>query len=178
VLTFTPTSDGVSVLPGAETFVPHSIDRGTLQFAPISLGRGCNVGIGSSLLPFTEVKDGAGVGPLSVVLKGEVLPEGKYAEGNPTVVHDDEHPTTYADRRSVDDSSCWELCCCCACCQELVSDIAPEGHVHYDDNRSMHDVAPTCTNHEVPRSPMGYDVVGDYMYFEDYDSGTDFDDYW
>ena len=64
------------MLAGSETFVPHTIDRGMLQFADIKIGNGCSAGLGCSMQTHSMLHDHSSLGPLSVVLKGESVPAG------------------------------------------------------------------------------------------------------
>lgn len=49
-----------------------------MKIRPISLGRGCTVGALATLLPDVALGDGARVGDVTVVMKGESVPGGAY----------------------------------------------------------------------------------------------------
>jgi len=111
--------DDCVVLGSSQSFVPHTLDRGMLQFAPIKLGDRCSLGFASCLLPFSELENNSTLGPQSVGLKSEVLPAGKYGVGCPMVVFERRPATEYTEedtcttRRLSDidrDSCCAQLC--------------------------------------------------------------------
>jgi acetyltransferase-like isoleucine patch superfamily enzyme len=67
-----------------ETSPPAAIIAAPLQFAPVEVGDGCDVGVGAILLPGTTLGAGVQVGAGSVV-SGEV-PEGAIVAGVPARV--------------------------------------------------------------------------------------------
>jgi len=171
--------DGCVVLAGAETFVPHTIDRGALQFAPIALGAHCSIGIGSSMLPLSELLPNASLGPLSIALKGEMMPEGKYAEGSPAVVFNEQLRTSYGDtEEEADAGSCSICCCCCYCCAVPVDDESAASRPHATGHGTK---AMGLCKKSPERARLLDDarsVEVDIGLEDNDDSGTDFEDYW
>jgi len=106
--------DDVVVLPGIQTLVPHSFDRGQLQFAPLKVGNLGSLGINACMMLSTEVGEATAVGPLSLIGKNERLEAGKYMHGNPLeitapylpvdyavgVMPDSSNPEAFAERRN------------------------------------------------------------------------------
>lgn len=68
----------------AETSLPAPIIDAPLEFAPVEVGEGCDIGVGSILLPGASVGAGAQIGAGSVVT-GEI-PTGAVATGAPARV--------------------------------------------------------------------------------------------
>jgi len=68
----------------AETPPPAAVVDAPLEFAPVEVGAGCDVGMGAILLPGARIGDGAQVGAGAVVT-GEV-PAGAVAAGVPARV--------------------------------------------------------------------------------------------
>ena len=54
-----------------------------MKMSTIEVGKGCSVGAGTLVLYDTRMEDGARLGNLSLLLKGEVLPGGTRWEGIP-----------------------------------------------------------------------------------------------
>jgi len=75
--------DGVTILEAPQSLVPHAMDRGMLQFAPIKIGHGASLGINTCLNLQCTIEDGAAVGPSSVGMKGETVLYRTYSVGNP-----------------------------------------------------------------------------------------------
>ena len=50
------------------------------------------------------------MGPLSLALKGESIPEGKYGEGNPIVLLAHPMPTTYTHNEAEEEGPCCSPC--------------------------------------------------------------------
>jgi acetyltransferase-like isoleucine patch superfamily enzyme len=67
-----------------ETPPPAVVLDAPLEFAPVEIGAGCDVGIGAILLPGARIGDGAQIGAGAVVT-GEV-PPGAVAAGVPAKV--------------------------------------------------------------------------------------------
>ena len=106
------------ILFSSETFVPHTIDRGYLQFAPIQVGSDCSIGVSCCLLPSSTLEDGSSMGPVSLALKGEVLQRDGYGQGVPMVTLDSKLPTDYVEHSSAA-CACSNCCagfCCCSWC--------------------------------------------------------------
>ena len=80
-----------------QSLVPHVIDRGHLQFADIHIGSRCTLGVEASVQPATRIQDDAVIGPLSLVLKGEMVPEAVYAVGCPVNSGGTQPPRYYRD---------------------------------------------------------------------------------
>ncbi|WYX24456.1 hypothetical protein WJ969_30925 [Achromobacter xylosoxidans] len=54
-----------------------------MKIGPVRIGHGVNVGPRSTILYDTRVEDGARLGPLTLVLKGESIPAGQSWMGSP-----------------------------------------------------------------------------------------------
>jgi acetyltransferase-like isoleucine patch superfamily enzyme len=67
-----------------ETPPPAAVIDTELEFAPVEIGAGCDIGIGTILLPGTTIGEGAQIGAGAVV-KGEI-PAGAVAAGVPARV--------------------------------------------------------------------------------------------
>lgn len=132
--------DSCTILPSMQCFVPHTIDRAHLQFAPIKLGDACSIGVGSCMLPFSHLKCGVRLGPLSLVLKGEVVPAGVYAAGNPIKTFQDPPSTDYAISASKQ-ISWWRILCCCLMRQMQVG-------IEEDEIGRMAKVRNSCSDDE------------------------------
>jgi len=65
--------------------IPHVVDNHRLQFAEIKIGSRCSLGANSVLMPMSGMGDDCSLGPLSVTMKGEVLPESSAWAGNPVI---------------------------------------------------------------------------------------------
>jgi len=88
--------DNCIILPTAQALVPHTIDRGMIQWAPIKLGNDVCLGFNSCVMAMADVREEACVGPMSVVLKAELIPAKMYAHGNPLVMTREHHEIAYA----------------------------------------------------------------------------------
>ena len=166
--------DGCVLLQGGETFVPHTIDRGMLQFAPIRVGASCSVGLGCCLLPMTELEDSASLGPLSLMLKGEVIPRGKYGEGSPVLLGDRIAPATYAGNFvPADDSWCGWLCGCC-----FVGSEGEFGSIIGNTKDKVPGWRNRIRNPEEEEGLLGRVGDSEYGFNGHGDSGTDDEDYW
>ena len=157
--------DRCTILPAPETFVPHSIDRGMVQFAPIKMGPGCGVGIGGCLLPLSELGAGSSLGPLSVVLKGEILSPGNYAEGNPIVMHNEPPSTSYGDTEEGqsttwdDDGNCCSDTCCC-CCLPSAGQVRDSGDTMASNGFGVRVSDSSCNNKNVYKATFSQERVG------------------
>lgn len=76
--------DGVVVSEAG--LVGHSNDHNRLQFGDIVLRKNVSLNRGVNVQPGTQIGAGCTVGPNSVVLKGESLPENSYWQGIPLVL--------------------------------------------------------------------------------------------
>jgi len=92
--------DNCVVMPTMQAMVPHTMDRGMIQWSPIKFGNSCSTGFNSCIMLMADVRDGASVGPLSVVLKAELIPAKTYAHGNPLVITQEHSAITYACEQS------------------------------------------------------------------------------
>lgn len=68
----------------AETAPPTPIVDAPLEFAPVEIGEGCDIGIGAILLPGARIGDGAQIGAGAVVK--DTIPPGAIAAGMPARV--------------------------------------------------------------------------------------------
>jgi len=119
--------DNCAILEAPQSLVPHTLDRGMLQFARIRIGKNASVGINACLNLHSHVAEGAAVAPLSVVMKAEHVPAWSYGQGNPLVVSA-RAPIEYLEpsqlKAAIEASKeglCSTLqrtCCCCkvVCC--------------------------------------------------------------
>lgn len=78
--------DNCVVMPTMQAMVPHTMDRGMIQWSPIKFGNSCSTGINSCIMLMADIGDEACVGPMSVVLKAEYVPKKTYSHGNPLVL--------------------------------------------------------------------------------------------
>jgi non-ribosomal peptide synthetase-like protein len=62
----------------------HLFEDRVLKASGLRIGVACEIGTQSVVLYDAEMKDGARLGPLSLLMKGEVLPTGKVWEGSPS----------------------------------------------------------------------------------------------
>jgi len=65
------------------TVQTHLFEDRVMKMSTIDIGAGCSVGAGSIVLYDTRMEDGASLGDLSLLMKGEVLPSGTRWEGSP-----------------------------------------------------------------------------------------------
>jgi len=89
--------NNVSILTSHQALVPHTLDRGMLQFSPITLGDDVTLGFNSCVMALATVEDGACVGPNSLISKGETVPRGAYAYGVPCSVLSQPLSTSYTE---------------------------------------------------------------------------------
>jgi len=89
--------NNVSILTSHQALVPHTLDRGMLQFSPITLGDDVTLGFNSCVMALATVEDGACVGPNSLISKGETVPRGAYAYGVPCSVLTQPLSTSYTE---------------------------------------------------------------------------------
>jgi acetyltransferase-like isoleucine patch superfamily enzyme len=77
---------GVRILTSVheETAPPAAIIEAPLRFAPVVIGRGCDIGLGTILLPGVTIGEGVQVGAGSIVTRD--LPDGCVASGAPARV--------------------------------------------------------------------------------------------
>jgi acetyltransferase-like isoleucine patch superfamily enzyme len=69
---------------------PHTVNTETMDYEPISIGKGCWIGARAIILPGITIGDGATIGAASVVTKS--VPEFTIAAGNPArIVRELEH---------------------------------------------------------------------------------------
>ena len=68
----------------------HLFEDRIMKSSYLKIGNDCNVGNVSVVLYDTEMQAGSTVGPLSLLMKGEVLPERSRWIGNPTRLDDNE----------------------------------------------------------------------------------------
>jgi non-ribosomal peptide synthetase-like protein len=61
----------------------HLFEDRVLKSAPVLVGAGCSVGAASVVLYDSEMCPGSGLAPLSLLMKGEMLPAGTNWAGNP-----------------------------------------------------------------------------------------------
>ncbi|MFY3194265.1 Pls/PosA family non-ribosomal peptide synthetase [Achromobacter xylosoxidans] len=61
----------------------HLFEDRVMKIGPVRIGHGVNVGPRSTILYDTRVEDGARLGPLTLVLKGESIPAGQSWMGSP-----------------------------------------------------------------------------------------------
>jgi carbonic anhydrase/acetyltransferase-like protein (isoleucine patch superfamily) len=61
----------------------HLFEDRVMKGARLRVGADCEIGAQSIVLCDTEMKDGARLGPLSLLMKGEVLPAGRVWTGSP-----------------------------------------------------------------------------------------------
>jgi carbonic anhydrase/acetyltransferase-like protein (isoleucine patch superfamily) len=66
----------------------HLFEDRVLKASTLRVGRRCGVGAGSVVLYDTEMEDGAQLGALSLLMKGETLPAGTVWAGSPAAWHD------------------------------------------------------------------------------------------
>src|SRR5205823_5771288 len=65
------------------TVQTHLFEDRVMKMSTVWIGRNCNVGAGSLVLYDTRMEDGAALGDLSLLMKGEALPEGTRWVGIP-----------------------------------------------------------------------------------------------
>ncbi len=65
------------------TLQTHLFEDRVMKMSTIVLGRGCSVGTDAVVLYDTRMEEGASLGELSLLMKGEVLPAGSHWEGSP-----------------------------------------------------------------------------------------------
>lgn len=63
--------------------------------ADVKIGKCVSVGGGSCIMPGACVEDGAFIGDVSLVMKGEVVPAGCCWSGVPAIPHDEHAPTMF-----------------------------------------------------------------------------------
>lgn len=86
--------DGVVMDQFART-VPYTVENGCLDYLEVKVAKNATLGPRAYVLPSAALESNSGVGPLSVVLKGDVVLKGTYAEGSPLV-----HIGTWYDPRA------------------------------------------------------------------------------
>jgi non-ribosomal peptide synthetase-like protein len=65
------------------TIQTHLFEDRVMKMSRLSIGAGCSVGAGSLVLYDSRMEPGATLGPLSLLMKGEVLPPRTGWEGIP-----------------------------------------------------------------------------------------------
>ena len=78
-----PRSMVLTSVHGKSAF-PLPITSGALEFAPVEIGKGCDIGLGAVILPGIQIGDGVQVGAGAVVSSD--LPAGAIAAGVPAQV--------------------------------------------------------------------------------------------
>ena len=72
-----------AVLNADCTIQTHLFEDRVMKMSTVEIGAGCGVGAGSLVLYDTRMEPGASLGDLSLLMKGEVLPEGTAWQGIP-----------------------------------------------------------------------------------------------
>jgi non-ribosomal peptide synthetase-like protein len=90
----------------------HLFEDRILKADRLRIGQGCELGEGSVVLYGSQMEDGAQLGSLSLLMKGEILPAGTRWEGNPAAASERRAPPQRAGlpgkRRSAQDGrSAW-----------------------------------------------------------------------
>jgi len=89
--------DYATILMSAQAQVPHSFDRGQLQFGPVKIGKYSSMGINCCAMLATEIGDYSCLGPNSLLSKNEHLGDNCYSQGTPIVIEDIYQPIDYTD---------------------------------------------------------------------------------
>lgn len=63
----------------------HTVENRTLKFHNVVVGAGVTIGCGSCVLPGCYIGDGANLGDVSLLMKGEMMPPGSVWKGVPAV---------------------------------------------------------------------------------------------
>lgn len=74
--------DGACLNPDC-TLQTHLFEDRVMKMSTVEIGRGSTVGIDAVVLYDTRIEEGASLGDLSLLMKGEVLPAGSTWEGSP-----------------------------------------------------------------------------------------------
>ena len=65
------------------TLQTHLFEDRVMKMSTVEIGAGCTVGTDAVVLYDTRMEEGASLGELSLLMKGEVLPAGSHWEGSP-----------------------------------------------------------------------------------------------
>jgi non-ribosomal peptide synthetase-like protein len=85
------------------TLQTHLFEDRVMKMSHVSIGRGASVGSMSLVLYDTQMADGASLGQLSLLMKGETLPAGTRWEGIPAKVAAISVERTHPDENPIDD---------------------------------------------------------------------------
>lgn len=128
--------DGVTILEAPQSLVPHTLDRGFLQFAPIKMGDNSSLSLNACLNLQSKLENGAAVGALSLGMKGELVPARCFGEGIPLVLTN-KWPLDFLTKDQIEAVStgtpwcskqcCMRLCCCCCTGKTQNNDGEPDG---------------------------------------------------
>jgi len=115
--------DGATLLNAPQSLVPHTLDRGMLQFAKITMCENSSISLNTCLNLHSSVGEGSVVGASSVLMKAEMIPAHAYAEGNPSMLSG-APPTSFVPE-DTDNGGCgsWRGTCfrCAQGCQTQLS---------------------------------------------------------
>jgi len=106
--------DGATLLNAPQSLVPHTLDRGMLQFAQITLEKNASISLNTCLNLHSSVGEGAVIGASSVLMKAEKVPAYEYAEGNPSMLS--KHAPAAFLPVETEDACCRWLCQACSGC--------------------------------------------------------------
>jgi len=108
-------ADGATVLEAPQSLVPHALDHGMLQFAPIRIGQDASIGMSACVQLLACLEDGAVLEAQSLLFKSDTIAAHTNAQGIPAV-----------QREGAGDAYSWtqpEVAStrCCGCCASIAA---------------------------------------------------------